>query len=93
MRRLRPTTQSRRVVADWSTTASPEHKRRMAELLRTLADGTWESRWYCTPLAGDPEVVEIRPDTHVHVMLRVLVDEDDGGLWGDIFTIISSAGF
>lgn len=87
MRRLRPTDQSRRVVADWCTTATQEHKRRMAELLRTLADGSWEDRWKPLPYSSNPDVIGVSIDTYVQVFMRVFLDEDDHELYADIFTI------
>lgn len=87
MRRLRPTVRSQEVVADWSTSASGEHKRRMAELLRSLDDGRWVERWWWEQCSSDPEVYELRFDTNAHVFMRVLVDEDDGVEYADFISI------
>lgn len=90
MRRLRPTKQSAEVVADWSAAAPPEAKQRLAELLRTLADGTWETRWRHGQYSNEPEIIEIRIDTTVHVFMRVFLDETDLVEYGDIMTIVDS---
>lgn len=87
MRRLRPTKRSRKVVADWSTSASEEHKRRMAELLRSLDGGYWDERWWWQQYSSEPEVYELRFDAHAHVFMRVWVDEDDGLEYADFISI------
>lgn len=92
MRRLRLTERSRQVVAVWTAGASPEHRRRAAELLRTLLDGSWDDRWYWQPTSATPEVVEIRIDRSVPVFVEIFRDEDDGmAEYADIFSIVNSA--
>ncbi|TDD97704.1 hypothetical protein [Actinomadura rubrisoli] len=87
MRRLRPTTETQRVVAEWSASASPDHRQRLAELLRTLDDGCWETRWWNEQCSSEPEVYELRFDTAAHVFMRIFVDEVDGVEYADFISI------
>ncbi|MDL4776979.1 MULTISPECIES: hypothetical protein [Thermomonosporaceae] len=59
----------------------------MAELLHSLGSGIWVTRWWWVPYSSDPEVIEIRFDTHAHVFMRVWLDEDDLREYADFISI------
>jgi hypothetical protein len=56
MMRLRLEPHVEEYVVDWSNTATGEDRGRIAEFLETLADGSWDTRWY-----RDPDQEQQRP--------------------------------
>ena len=88
--RLRPTTRSEGLVAEWSATASVQHRQRLVELLETLEDGRWRLRWWNRRYSSDPDVWEIRFDTNAHLFFRIILDEEDGLPYADFISIVLS---
>ncbi len=89
-RRLRVTDQTLKRVAEWRPSASPIWRERMADLLRSMQDGSWEDgRWYPpAQYSSDPDIYKIDLDKHLHVFLRIEAAEDAGGEWvGEVFEI------
>src|SRR6266705_1298565 len=91
MRRLQLTERSLQVVADFSKDAPPLWRQLLAELLRCFLDGTWEQRFHPpTQLASSPDTFQLDPDTHLHVFYMEFLDEADGLMYADIYTIEES---
>lgn len=87
MARLRLSRHGEQVLADWGSLASGEDRHRMAEVLESLADGTWRDRWFWQPYPGDRGLREIRPRDGLHVFVREEPDEAAGVSFLDIDTI------
>lgn len=88
MRRLRLTPEAERVVAGWSRTAAYDDRLRIAEFVETLADGSWDSgRWWKSEVPPAEDAIEFRPDEGLLVQMRLLVDEDDGSAYADVYWI------
>jgi hypothetical protein len=93
MRKLWLTLEGERVVAGWRSGATEAERHRLDEFVRTLLDGSWSRRWWYQPYASNPDVVEIRLDTHWHVFMNILLDEDTLTECADVFTIFVSSEF
>ncbi|WP_089316840.1 hypothetical protein [Actinomadura mexicana] len=59
----------------------------MRELLLSLEDGSWCTRWWTQQYRSDPEVWETRFDTNAHLFFRVVDDETDGAAEAEFISI------
>lgn len=87
MRRLRLTPESEEYVAEWGITAKGEDRERIAQVLETFADGSWETHWWADELAGDPDIIELRPDDGLYLHMRLLLDEDQHDWSAEIISL------
>lgn len=85
--RLRLTPDAEKLVVTWSKTASAADRLRIAEFVETLADGSWQTRWFQPDGSPSADVIDIRPDQGLLVQMRILLDDDEVTWWADLFWI------
>jgi hypothetical protein len=74
-----------RVFSEWDSQRceSQEDAQKVAEILETISEGRWRTRWYWYTDVNQPGITTIMPRDGLHVHLR---------LWGEStgqFTIVS----
>lgn len=69
------------VFSEWDKTAPGRHRELMAELLESIADGSWEGRWRWEPNPTYTDVVEIWPEEYFLVSVRAHLDEHAPVWW------------
>ncbi|GAB2813041.1 hypothetical protein GCM10027176_16850 [Actinoallomurus bryophytorum] len=77
MRPLALTGNSQKVIADWQATNPPEvAKVRLAEVVATLEDGTWDApRWHPLDDPPNPDFVALRPGQSLQIYFHIVVDD------------------
>ncbi|MDL4817209.1 hypothetical protein [Actinomadura opuntiae] len=75
MRMLRLISVGERAVLDWCAHACEFDRKRIAEVLATFADGTWQERGWWDQFAADPGLIDLRPDEGLFMYLRPQWDE------------------
>lgn len=79
------------VLAEWMQTATAAHKKRIAEVLKSIEDGIWKVRWWNQPYPPNPNIAEIRPGDGLIVLVHDLELEsaklDGEDRWIDLFRI------
>lgn len=80
MRPLALTANSQKVIAAWQAKDPPAAARaRLAEVLETLEDGTWDApRWHPLDDPPNPDFVALRPGESLQVYFHIVVDDDAG---------------
>jgi hypothetical protein len=73
-----------RVFDQWRTERcrSADDEMFVAEILRTVADGSWGLRWYSSTNPDLPGVVSLQPRDGLYVHIRMWADQGE-------FTIVS----
>lgn len=86
MTEWRLTPEGESVLAEWMKTATAAHKQRMAEVLESIEDGTWERGWWNRPYPPNTNITEIRGGDGLIVLFNDLELESaevDGVQWID----------
>lgn len=82
MSRLRLVPNIEQYVADWQADASREDRERIAQVLETMADGSWLGRWFPDEEDGEylpaPAWTKFWPDKGLVVMIQVDGQSPDG---------------
>ncbi|MFC4536617.1 hypothetical protein [Sphaerisporangium dianthi] len=82
MGELRLAPESQHVLEEWWNSHRPKEGDRelICELLRTIVDGTWNSRWHSTKDLADDQptlpVVTIQPRENLAVLIRFWPADD-----------------
>jgi hypothetical protein len=83
----RLTPDSEAVLAAWREKASPAHQRRLAEVLGTLADGSWRVRWWNQEYPSNRDLREIRAGDGLIVLLHEPLDGGEPVAWIDLVSV------
>jgi len=83
---LRLAAEGLKVVDAWRAQRcrSPDDERLVAEVLRTVANGGWQIRWYSSKNESEPDVTTIQPRDGLFVHVRLWTGDDE-----EEFTVIS----
>jgi hypothetical protein len=74
---LRLTPQGARVVDEWLTERckSPDDEQLIADVLRTIANRSWQARWRSYKDETEPDVTTIQPRNGLFMHVRLWADE------------------
>jgi hypothetical protein len=83
---LRLAAEGFKVVDAWRAQRcrSPDDERLVAEVLRTVANGGWQIRWYSNKNESEPDVTTIQPRDGLFVHVRLWTGDDE-----EEFTVVS----
>jgi hypothetical protein len=83
---LRLSAEGAKVVDEWRTQRcrSPEDARLVAEVLRTVANREWQTRWNSYKNEAEPDITTIRPREGLFVHVRLWTGDDE-----EEFTVVA----
>jgi hypothetical protein len=82
---LRLTAEGVQVVDEWRKRCrSPEDDRLVAEVIRTVAGGAWQARWYSYKNESEPDITTIQPRGGLFVHVRLWTGDS-----ADEFTVVA----
>jgi hypothetical protein len=76
---LRLSAKGAQVVDQWRAQRckSPEDERLVAEVLRTVANRRWQTRWRSYKDPAEPDITTIRPRDGLFIHVRLWTDDEE----------------
>lgn len=79
-----------RVVGEFEADADAAVRRDLRAFVRSLADGTWRTRWLYQQYSSGPDVFMVRVGPRLSVFMTVVHDVEVLGVAADIFSIVAN---
>lgn len=84
MARWRLTRNAETILANWTRTATADHRQRLADVLESIADDTWKQRWWNQPSPEVKGATEVRAGDGLVMVARKNFDRNTGIAWIDL---------